>query len=52
MPQTYGVAVPAVTAVLAEVLMERGELDEAERLLAASQVPDRLGVLDLLRLAY
>ena len=50
MPQASGVAVPAVTAVLAEVLIERGELDEAEGLLAASPMPDRHGVLDLLRL--
>ena len=45
-PQAHGFAFPAVTAVLAEVLMERGELGKAERRLAA-QVPERLGVLDL-----
>ena len=49
-PQAYGFAFPAVTALLAEVLMERGELGKAERRLAA-QVPDRLGVLDLFWLA-
>ena len=46
-PRTYGFAFPAVTAVLAEVLMERGELGKAERRLAVARVPDRLGVLDL-----
>jgi DNA-binding CsgD family transcriptional regulator len=50
-PQTFGFAFPAVTAVLAEVLMERGELGKAEKRLAVAQVPDRLGVLDLLWLA-
>jgi DNA-binding CsgD family transcriptional regulator len=47
----YGVAFPVVHAVLAEVLMERGQLDKAEQRLGRTSRPEGSGVVELIRLA-
>ena len=50
-PRAHGIVFPTVQAVLAAVLLERGQLDEAERRLGRSSLPEGSGILELTRLA-